>query len=94
MIPGAPISRILSPRARTGSSSRSRHRSCLWSAWPFYVRFAQSLKNKSLNMFTLIGLGVSVAYGYSLVATLAPQIFPESFREHGGPSLSTSRPLR
>ncbi|MGB5221966.1 MAG: copper-translocating P-type ATPase, partial [Polyangiales bacterium] len=57
---------------------------CLWSAWPFYVRFAQSLKNRSLNMFTLIGLGVSVAYGYSLVAALTPKVFPESFRGHGG----------
>jgi Cu+-exporting ATPase len=57
---------------------------CLWAAWPFYVRFAQSLKNKSLNMFTLIGLGVGVAYGYSVVAALAPHIFPASFRGAGG----------
>jgi Cu+-exporting ATPase len=58
---------------------------CLWAAWPFYVRAVDSLRNRSLNMFTLIGLGVSVAYGYSVVATLAPQIFPASFRTgHGG----------
>ena len=56
---------------------------CLWSAWPFYVRAVQSVKNKSLNMFTLIGLGVSVAYVYSLVAALVPGIFPASFREDG-----------
>jgi P-type Cu+ transporter len=57
---------------------------CLWSAWPFYVRFAQSLRNRSMNMFTLIGLGVSVAFGYSLVAALAPDLFPPGFRdEHG-----------
>lgn len=83
MIPGAPTSRILSPRARTLLELALATPVCLWSAWPFYVRFVQSLKNKSLNMFTLIGLGVSVAYGYSVVATLAPRIFPESFRERG-----------
>lgn len=53
----------------------------LWGGWPFYVRFWQSIKNKSLNMFTLIGLGVAVAYVYSLVAVLFPQIFPESFKD-------------
>jgi Cu+-exporting ATPase len=45
---------------------------CTWAAWPFYVRAAQSIRNRSLNMFTLIGLGVSVAYGESLIAALAP----------------------
>ena len=53
----------------------------LWGGWPFYVRFWQSIKNKSLNMFTLIGLGVAVAYIYSLVAVLFPQIFPEPFKD-------------
>jgi Cu+-exporting ATPase len=48
------------------------------------VRFVQSLRNKSLNMWTLIGLGVTVAYGYSVIAALAPHIFPESFRGEGG----------
>lgn len=53
----------------------------LWGGWPFYVRFWQSLKNKSLNMFTLIGLGVAVAYIYSLIVVLFPHIFPESFKD-------------
>jgi P-type Cu+ transporter len=57
---------------------------CLWAAWPFYVRAIQSLKNRSLNMFTLIGLGVSVAYLYSVVAAVAPGIFPSSFRGESG----------
>ena len=83
LLPGEPISRMLSPRARTWLELALATPVCLWSAWPFYVRFVQSLKNRSLNMFTLIGLGVSVAYGYSVVAALAPQIFPESFREGG-----------
>ena len=56
----------------------------LWSAAPFFERFAASLRSGHLNMFTLIGLGVGVAYGYSLVATLAPQLFPASLRTMGG----------
>jgi len=56
----------------------------LWGGWPFFVRFRDSIANRSPNMFTLIGLGVAVAYGYSLVAVLAPGIFPAAFRGHGG----------
>lgn len=55
----------------------------LWAGWPFFQRWAQSIANRSPNMWTLIGTGVGAAFGYSLVATLAPDIFPESFREHG-----------
>lgn len=56
----------------------------LWAGWPFLVRGVQSVKNRSLNMFTLIGLGVSVAYLYSLVAVIAPQIFPPSMQTSDG----------
>jgi P-type Cu+ transporter len=56
----------------------------LWGGWPFFVRGWQSIVNRSLNMFTLIGLGVAVAYVFSLVATLFPQIFPHSFRMASG----------
>ena len=56
----------------------------LWSGWPFFQRFWESLKTRNLNMFTLIGLGVGVAYGYSLVAVLAPYIFPPSLRTMDG----------
>ena len=56
----------------------------LWGGWPFFVRAWQSLVFKSLNMFTLIGLGVAVSYGYSLVAALFPGIFPSSFRGMNG----------
>jgi len=52
----------------------------LWGGWPFFQRFWRSLVNRSPNMFTLIGMGTGVAYGYSVVATLAPQIFSESLR--------------
>nr|WP_228244243.1 heavy metal translocating P-type ATPase [Porphyrobacter sp. GA68] len=56
----------------------------LWGGWPFFERFWQSLRTRNLNMFTLIGLGVGVAFGYSLVATVAPQIFPPALRTMGG----------
>ena len=56
----------------------------LWGGWPFFVRGYQSLVNRSLNMFTLIAMGVGVAYVYSVVATLLPGIFPASFRNHAG----------
>ncbi|MBX4924547.1 heavy metal translocating P-type ATPase [Rhizobium binae] len=55
----------------------------LWAALPFFRRAWASLVNRSPNMWTLIGLGVGTAYVYSLVATLAPGIFPMSFRGHG-----------
>ena len=84
LLPGEPISRMLSPRARTLLELGLATPVCLWSAWPFYLRFVQSLRNKNLNMWTLIGLGVSVAYGYSVIAALAPQVFPRSFRGPGG----------
>jgi len=56
----------------------------LWGAWPFFVRFRDSLANRSPNMFTLIGLGVGVAYVYSVVAVVAPGLFPAAFRGHDG----------
>jgi Cu+-exporting ATPase len=56
----------------------------LWGGWPFFVRGWQSVVNRSLNMFTLIGLGVSVAYAYSMVAALLPGVFPDSFRDQAG----------
>jgi Cu+-exporting ATPase len=52
----------------------------LWGSWPFFVRAVASVRYRSLNMFTLIGLGVAAAYGYSLVATAIPGAFPSSFR--------------
>ena len=56
----------------------------LWGGWPFFQRFWASLKTRNLNMFTLIGLGVGVAYGYSVVATLVPGAFPMALRTMGG----------
>ncbi len=56
----------------------------LWGGAPFFQRFWTSLLNRSPNMFTLIGMGTGVAYGYSVIAVLAPQIFPESLRTMAG----------
>jgi Cu+-exporting ATPase len=56
----------------------------LWAGWPFFVRGAQSLVTRNLNMFTLIAMGTGVAWGYSVVATLAPSLFPPAFRGHDG----------
>lgn len=56
----------------------------LWGGWPFFVRGWKSVVNRSLNMFTLIGLGVGIAYFYSVVATVFPDIFPASFRNAAG----------
>ncbi|HET7604824.1 MAG TPA: heavy metal translocating P-type ATPase [Sphingomicrobium sp.] len=56
----------------------------LWGGWPFFERFWASLKTRNLNMFTLIGMGVGVAYGYSVVATVAPGLFPTALRTMGG----------
>ncbi len=55
----------------------------LWCGWPFFVRGWQSIRNRSLNMFTLIAIGVGAAYFFSAVAMLFPQLFPSSFAEHG-----------
>ncbi len=55
----------------------------LWAGWPFFVRGWASLVNRSLNMFTLIALGIGTAYGYSVIATLAPGLFPAAFRMDG-----------
>jgi Cu+-exporting ATPase len=56
----------------------------LWAGWPFLVRGWQSVANRSLNMFTLIAMGTGVAWAYSVVATVAPGVFPAAFRGHDG----------
>src|SRR3546814_80932 len=56
----------------------------LWGGWPFFVRAWQSLRTRNLNMFTLIGLGIAIAYLFSIVATLTPHLFPPAFRDHSG----------
>jgi P-type Cu+ transporter len=54
-----------------------------WGGWPFFVRGWQSVMNRSPNMFTLIAMGIGVAFGFSVVATVAPGLFPDGFRDMG-----------
>ena len=84
MLPTNPIASIVTMRSIVWIQLALATPVVLWGGWPFFVRAWQSIRNRSLNMFTLIGLGIAVAYGYSLIATLAPKIFPSSFRDHMG----------
>jgi len=84
LLPGAPVSALLSPRARGMLELALSVPVCTWAAWPFYTRAVQSVRTMNLNMFTLIGLGVSVAFIYSLVAAIAPGVFPAAFRDAHG----------
>ena len=56
----------------------------LWGGWPFFVRAWASVRSRNLNMFTLIAMGTGVAWAYSVVATVAPGLFPQALRGHGG----------
>jgi Cu+-exporting ATPase len=84
MIPGQPLQRLFSPRLLTWIQFVIATPVVLWGGWPFFERGWQSLVNRSLNMFTLIAIGVGSAYAYSVVATIFPDIFPESFYGHSG----------
>lgn len=82
------VSNLLTPQLRGWLELALATPVCLWAGFPFLERAVVSVKNRHLNMFTLIGLGVSVAYLYSLVAVLGPGLFPSSFRtEQGGVGL-------
>jgi len=83
-LPGDPVRTAIGPQFSNWISLVLATPVVLWGGWPFFVRAWYSIVNRSLNMFTLIGLGVTVAYVYSLVATVAPRIFPASFRDHAG----------
>ena len=84
MLPGHPLAALASPRTYGWIELLLTSPVVLWAGWPFFVRGWHSLVNRSLNMFTLISLGVAVAYCYSLVAILFPDIFPPSFRGSAG----------
>ncbi len=84
MLPGQPLQRALGERAITWLQLAFATPVVLWGGWPFLQRGWASLVNRRLNMFTLIALGTGTAYLYSLVATLAPRLFPHTARGHGG----------
>ncbi|GAB4364722.1 MAG: heavy metal translocating P-type ATPase [Deltaproteobacteria bacterium] len=83
-LPGRPLERWISPGTLSWVELAMATPVVLWGGWPFFVRGWQSVVRRSLNMFTLIGLGVGVAYLYSLVGALFPGIFPASFRGESG----------
>ncbi|MCK5433637.1 MAG: HAD-IC family P-type ATPase, partial [Gammaproteobacteria bacterium] len=78
------FSQIIAPRARQWFELSLATPVVLWGAWPFFVRGWSSLVSRHLNMFTLISLGVGVAWSYSLFATLFPGLFPHSVRNEMG----------
>jgi P-type Cu+ transporter len=84
LIPGQPVQRLVSPQLLNWLQLFLATPVVLWCGWPFFERGWASIANRSLNMFTLIAIGVGTAYVYSVVATLFPRIFPHSFRSHGG----------
>jgi Cu+-exporting ATPase len=84
LLPGNLMDNLLHPGIRKWVELVLATPIVLWGGWPFFVRAWNSVVNRSLNMFTLIGLGVGVAYGYSLVATLFPGLFPPAFRDAHG----------
>jgi Cu+-exporting ATPase len=84
MLPGAPLRHLIAPRVFAWAQLILATPVVLWGGWPFFVRGLASIVNRSLNMFTLIALGVGVAYVYSVVAVVSPGLFPASLRTHGG----------
>ncbi len=83
MLAMTPLLHGLSPTLRVWLEAALATPVVLWAGWPFLQRWAQSIGNRSPNMWTLIGTGVIAAYGYSVVAAVAPGLFPASFRQHG-----------
>ena len=83
-VPGRPLESLLPPAAMGWIQLALTTPVILWGGWPFFVRGWQSVVHRSLNMFTLIALGVGVADAYSVVATAFPALFPSSFRQENG----------
>jgi Cu+-exporting ATPase len=84
MIPRQPVQHLFPARLLTWFQLVLATPVVLWGGWPFFQRGWASIINRSLNMFTLIAIGTGTAYFYSVVATLLPDIFPESLRGHSG----------
>ncbi len=84
MIPGNPLEHLLAGGWAQWVQLALATPVVLWGGWPFFVRGWNSVRTMNLNMFTLIALGVGVAFVFSLVAVAAPGLFPPAFRNHGG----------
>ncbi len=84
LLPAMPLQHLFSARVWAWIEFALATPVVVWCGWPFFVRGWQSVINRSLNMFTLIALGTGAAYLYSVLATLAPQLFPSSFQGERG----------
>jgi P-type Cu+ transporter len=84
LIPGDPLMKVASARLLGWVQLAIASPVVLWAGWPFFERGVRSIVNRSLNMFTLIAIGTGAAYLYSIVATVFPDIFPQSFRHSNG----------
>ena len=84
LIPGQPLQQLVPMSTLQWIQLILASPVVLWAGWPFFERAWQSIVNRSLNMFTLIGLGVGVGYLFSVIAVLAPGVFPGSFRDQHG----------
>src|SRR6478736_1456514 len=84
MIPGLSLPQALTGSMRNWVQWLLATPVVLWGGWPFFHRGWTSVVNRAPNMFTLIAMGTGAAYGYSAVATVAPTLFPNSFRMHDG----------
>ncbi len=84
MLPGSPLTARIAPSTLTWIQLALGTPAVLWGGWPFFVRGWESLRTRHLNMFTLIAIGTGAAWGYSMLAVIAPSIFPPSFRGHHG----------
>jgi Cu+-exporting ATPase len=84
LIPGQPLQQLIPMSTLAWVQLVLATPVVLWAGWPFLERAWQSVVNRSLNMFTLIGLGVAVSYLFSVIAILAPGMFPASFRDYHG----------
>jgi len=87
MIPGLSFQHIIAPKTQSWLEFILATPVILWAGGMFFIRGWRSIVNRSLNMFTLIMLGVGSAYAYSVVAVVFPGIFPNAFRSHGGVAL-------
>jgi Cu+-exporting ATPase len=84
MVPGLSLPQILTGSTRNWVQWLLATPVVLWGGWPFFQRGWTSVVNRAPNMFTLIAMGTGAAYGYSMVATVAPTLLPGSFRMHDG----------
>ncbi|NNC76681.1 MAG: copper-transporting ATPase, partial [Woeseiaceae bacterium] len=84
MLPGWPLHGVMPPGTAQWLQLALATPVVLWCGYPFFVRGYRSVRTMNLNMFTLIALGVGVAFVYSIIATFAPGLFPDAFRDMHG----------